>query len=74
MSEALTAIIDFGFETMELNRIEALVFPGNENSSKLLKKLGFHLDGLLRQNYFCKGKYWDELCFSLLRDDITFIK
>lgn len=69
LSEALPVLIDFGFEIMNLNRIEALVFPENENSSRLLKKFNFQFEGTLRQNYFCKGKYRDEQCYALLRDD-----
>ena len=41
MSEALSAILAFGFGEMELNRIEAFVMPENTASINLLEKLGF---------------------------------
>lgn len=66
MSEALGALIKYGFETRDLNRIEALVLPANVKSVQLLARLGFTEEGLLRQRGFWKGQYWDLLMFSLL--------
>lgn len=48
MTEALTAVLQFGFEKMALNRIEALVITGNEASYRLLARLGFQQEGTLR--------------------------
>ena len=68
MTEALDAIIGFGFREVGLNRIQAVVMPGNEGSEKLLEKLGFQREGVLREyeNWGKKG-YVDVLMFSLLR-------
>ena len=57
MTEALMAIIKFGFEKMELNRIQASVMLANIASIKLLEKLGFKNEGLLAQyeNWGSKG-------------------
>ncbi|MGB3638456.1 MAG: GNAT family N-acetyltransferase [Rivularia sp. (in: cyanobacteria)] len=49
MTEALTALIKFGFEKMELNRIQATVMLENTASMKLLQKLGFVEEGILRE-------------------------
>jgi len=70
MTEALAAIIDFGFREVGLNRIQALLMPGNEASEKLLEKLGFRGEGLLRQyeNWQDKG-FVDLSIFSLLRQE-----
>lgn len=70
MTEALAAIIRFGFRKVGLNRIQAVVMPGNEGSEKLLEKLGFRREGVLREyeNWGNKG-YVDLLMFSLLRDE-----
>ena len=48
MTEALRLVIRYGFSSLRLNRIQALVVPGNEASMGLLLKLGFSLEGLLR--------------------------
>jgi len=67
MSEALRAMLAYGFETLQLNRIEALVMPENEASAILLRKLGFFEEGVLREYAYFKGEYHDLRFFSLLR-------
>jgi ribosomal-protein-alanine N-acetyltransferase len=47
MTEALSAVIAYGFDELELNRIEAVVMPGNVASIAMLGKLGFRNEGLL---------------------------
>ncbi len=69
MSEALAIVTRFGFRTVNLNRLEALVMPGNIASLKLLAKLGFTEEGLLRQYRFFKGRYQDLICLSRLRQE-----
>jgi len=69
MTEALRAVLDHGFKKMELNRIEAIVYPENTASLRLLKRLGFHQDGLLRQSFRQGDKYHDHLLLSLLKDE-----
>lgn len=66
MTEALTAVLSHGFETMKLNRIEALVAIENERSIHLLQKLGFKQEGLLRDYFYLNGKFHDHYLFSLL--------
>jgi ribosomal-protein-alanine N-acetyltransferase len=68
MTEALGAIIKFGFKKIGLNRIEAVVMPGNTASVKLLDGLGFYREGVLREyeNWGSKGCV-DLMMFSLLR-------
>ncbi|MBU5483580.1 GNAT family N-acetyltransferase [Clostridium sp. MSJ-11] len=69
MEEALRAIIDYGFEKLNLNRIEAYVAKDNEKSLKLIYKLGFKKEGLLRGKGFYKGRFWDEFIFALIKDE-----
>lgn len=70
MTEAMDAVLDFGFEKMELNRIEVYVMPRNKRSIKMIKNLGFKREGLLRQRYFDEfGDFADDVLFSMLRSD-----
>lgn len=70
MREALTAIIDHCFEHLDLNRLQALVMPGNERSEQLLTRLGFVREGLLRQHGVDeKGRPCDDQVFALLRSE-----
>lgn len=69
MQEALRAIISYGFEAMNLNRIEAMVMLEASRSMNLLLKLGFQKEGILREHGYWKGQFWDEYCLSLLKRD-----
>lgn len=71
MSEALRAVLRFGFEQMELNRIEALVFQENAASRGLLAKLDFQLEGVLREYEYLKDRFEDMAMYSLLRRDYS---
>ncbi|OWY37877.1 GNAT family N-acetyltransferase [Xenophilus sp. AP218F] len=70
MSEALGAILPWGFQHMALNRVEAQVHPDNAASLKLLRKLGFQQEGRLRQAGYWLGRYQDLLQLALLRQDL----
>jgi [ribosomal protein S5]-alanine N-acetyltransferase len=67
--QAVAGMLEFGFRRLELHRIEAYVDPENAASVRVLEKLGFRREGVLRDHGFWKGKYWDVVCFSKLRTD-----
>ena len=67
MTEALGLIHEYGFYTINLNRIEALVIPENNASINVLKKLGFQEEGTLREWGFWKDNFHTVKIFSLLR-------
>ena len=67
--EAVSTMIKSGFARMGLNRIEAFVHLENIGSSNLLKKLGFQLEGIVRDKHLFRGQYYDHYCFSLLKSD-----
>jgi len=69
MSEAVSAIIDYGFNKMNLNRIEALVGIGNIPSLRLMEKYHFIKEGVLRQHHYTSDKYEDSILFSKLYTD-----
>lgn len=66
MSEAVKAIIDFGFKALNLNRIEALVGTSNTPSIRILEKHQFIQEGILRQHICVDGKFEDSILYSLL--------
>jgi ribosomal-protein-alanine N-acetyltransferase len=69
MPEALQGFIQYGFEEMDLNRIEAMTHSENQRSQRVLVKLGFQKEGVLREYYCRDGIYNDQAQFSLLRRD-----
>lgn len=69
MTEAIKALLKYGFNSMDLNRVEAFVGRNNEASLKLMKNFGFTEEGTLRSHYFKNGVMEDSICFSLLRSE-----
>lgn len=69
MTDALEAVIRFGFEQQNLNRIEATVLPDNIASIKLLRKLSFIEEGTLREYGYWKNQFHDLKMFSLLKKE-----
>jgi [ribosomal protein S5]-alanine N-acetyltransferase len=66
MTECLREALRYAFRRMNLNRVEAMVMPGNDASVRVLHKLGFSEEGLLREFGIWKGKPQDLRLFSLL--------
>ena len=67
MSEALEAVIEYGFGTMKLHRIEAFVGPSNAASKRLLQKFGFQKEGLLREHYKVDGVHGDSEIYGRIK-------
>ena len=70
-SEAFEAIIRYGFQQMNLQRIEALIEPPNNPSQKLVEKQGFIREGLLRNYEYNNGKFDNLYMYSLLNQDFN---
>ena len=66
MTEALSAILRYGFEEMGLHRIEACPLVTNEGSMRLLVKLGFKPEGTLRERQLFRGSFVDQTYLGLL--------
>jgi len=69
MTEAVCAVIQFGFQKMGLNRIEADASIYNVGSITLLQKIGFIQEGIQREQYYEDGNYHDLVLFALLKRD-----
>ncbi|MCG8356359.1 MAG: GNAT family N-acetyltransferase [Kiloniellales bacterium] len=69
MTEALSAVLDFGFDHLGMHRVEAACLPHNEASRTLLMKLGFVEEGYARQFLRINGSWQDHLLFAILRND-----
>lgn len=71
MKEAFHKIVDYGFNEMGLERIEAFIAKDNEASLRLLKGLGFQYEGNLRKHYMVNGVLDDSQVFGLLKADFS---
>lgn len=67
MTEALKAVLEYGFTELKLHRIEALIAAENEPSLRLLQRYGFSKEGTMREDYNVNGKNEDSECYSLLK-------
>ena len=67
VTEVLEAIIDYGFDDMNLHSLEAVIDPKNIASEKVLIKNGFIKEAHLIENEFAEGKFWDTVIYSLLK-------
>jgi len=65
-AEALTRLVDHAFRTLGLHRLEADIDPRNSASIKLVERLGFKQEGLLRERYFVAGDIQDSVIYGLL--------
>lgn len=69
MYQALEAVIDFAFNSLDLHRIEADVDPLNAGSLGVLEKLGFQREGLFRDRWLLNDKWTDSVMLGLLNPD-----
>ena len=64
--ESCRLLLDYGFNELCLNKIWTEIYEFDEKKKALYDKFGFQQDGLLRQNYWYKKKWWDSRILSLL--------
>lgn len=69
MREALVAVLDYGFNDMQLHRIQAETHPDNARSIGLAMRLGFQFEGMHRGQAFWGHRFHDLNCYSLLEDE-----
>ncbi|RFU65065.1 GNAT family N-acetyltransferase [Peribacillus glennii] len=66
-AEAISKVLSFGFDVMDLSRIGAVVFIDNEASKNLLTKIGFQKEGILKEYMYQNGVAHDTYVYSLLK-------
>lgn len=69
MTAAVRATVEFAFETLHLNRVEAACLPHNAASIRLLEKVGFAREGYARKYLCIEGRWQDHILFGLVRSD-----
>ena len=68
-TEAVAAVIRFGFDTLGLNRIHARHFTRNPASGRVMQKAGLTFEGIERQHILKDGEFLDLSCYAILRSD-----
>ena len=67
-TECARAVIDFAFETLHLHRVETSYQPVNERSGRVLRKLGFVIEGYARDYLYLDNGWKDAVLVSLTNE------
>ena len=70
VSEILPVLLRFGFRELHFHRVEAEVDPRNHASIRGLERLGFRLEGWMRERHIADDGIQDELLYGLLASDV----
>jgi RimJ/RimL family protein N-acetyltransferase len=66
-SEALGAVIEYGFRELDLDRFEADINPANTASARVLERLGFRKEGYMPERWIIRGEKADSAFYGLLK-------
>ncbi len=69
-TEATRLIVRYGFDALNLHRIWLHVLEHNERGRRAYEKVGFRVEGVLRQSAFREGRYWDTITMGILRGEL----
>lgn len=64
--DAVTALLGFCFQELHLHRISASILSHNERAVRCFEKSGFSREGLQREAFFARGRYWDVIQMGIL--------
>jgi RimJ/RimL family protein N-acetyltransferase len=70
-SEATALMVEYAFDTLNLNRVTLQVYGHNRRGIKVYERAGFQREGVLRQDNFVEGQYHDTLTMGILREEWT---
>jgi ribosomal-protein-serine acetyltransferase len=70
MTRAVRVMSEYAFEALGLHRIEIHVATGNHASRRIPERLGFTLEGVLREVQMLRGAYHDHALYALIRDSV----
>lgn len=68
--KSMQALMEFAFKELQAQRLWLDVYPHNEVGIALYKSLGFIQEGHLRRSDYQRGRYYDQLIFSILKEDV----
>jgi RimJ/RimL family protein N-acetyltransferase len=68
-TEAARLLVNYGFEQLNLHRINSFAYAFNERSIRMHKTVGFKEEGRQREAAFKNGKYHDHVVFGILREE-----
>lgn len=72
--ESCKLLLDYGFNELGLNKVWTEIYEFDEKKIALFDKFNFRQDGILRQNYWFDGKWWDSKVLSLIVNEFIITK
>jgi ribosomal-protein-serine acetyltransferase len=69
MTECVQTLINYGFNDLNLHRIQIRCDARNMRSKAIPERLGFKLEGVIRENRKSEDGFFDSLTFGLLRNE-----
>jgi [ribosomal protein S5]-alanine N-acetyltransferase len=73
-TEAASEVIKFGFNHMNLIRIQARCYLENIGSARVMEKAKMSFEGIIRKGLFVKGKHQDLKMYSILREEFYLLE
>jgi len=70
-TEATRLIVRYAFDVLNLNRVWLHVLEDNQRGQRAYEKVGFKVEGVLRQSAFREGRYLDTITMGILRGELT---
>ncbi|KAJ5619254.1 hypothetical protein N7510_003238 [Penicillium lagena] len=70
-SEAINWILEWAFETAGMHRVSVRHFEYNEGAGRLYKRLGFKVEGVIREELWHKGRWWNGVQMGMLSQEWT---
>ncbi len=68
-TDAMNVLLKFIFEQMNIHKVKLNVFSYNERAIKSYEKCGFKVEGVVRQEIFRDGRYYDDIIMGLLKEE-----
>lgn len=68
-TEAMQLLMSFAFDQININKVRLNVYSFNEPAIKSYEKCGFKREGVLRQEIFRDGRYYDTIVMGILREE-----
>jgi RimJ/RimL family protein N-acetyltransferase len=65
-SEAISLVLGYGFDRLNLHRICLRVYENNPRAQRCYEKAGFRREGAMRESAFSEGRYWDTIFMGIL--------
>lgn len=70
-SEACMLLFDFGFNQLGLNKIWTEIYEFDNRKKSFYDSIGMKVDGILRENYYYDGKWWNSYILSILKGEYS---